>query len=685
MSRLLLAAAAACALTPQLRAEPDVVVYGATAGGVAAAIQTARMGKTVVLIEPSKHVGGLTSGGLGYTDSGNKAVIGGIAREFYQRVKKHYDDPATWPFGKREGFSGYRANEDAMWVFEPHVAEKILRDMLAEHKVEVIFGERLDRKKGATLDGKRLRSFRTESGKVVEGKVFIDATYEGDLMAAAGVSYAVGREPNSRYNETLNGVARRWQTHTHRFLSRVDPFVRPGDRTSGYVFGIDPGPYPADGEGDARIQAYCFRMCMSNVAENRVPFPRPDGYVEAWYELLFRNFEAGDLRLPLKIDMMPNGTTDTNNNYAVSTDFIGQNYRYPEGDYAERERIVKQHEVYQKGLMWTLANHQRVPESIRDKMKAWGLAKREFTDNGNWPHQIYVREARRLVSDYVMTEADCRRLRDTPQSVGMGSYNMDSHNCMRWVTADGVVQNEGDVQESPGGPYRISYKSIVPKAGECPNLLVPVCVASSHIAYGSIRMEPVFMVLGQSSATAAVLAIENNTDIQSVDPARLRTRLLADKQVLEHAAPPFRGGIDPKKLLGVVVDDEQAERVGFETTSSSIGPFVGSGYRHDGAKDRGKQTARFTPDLPTAGKYQVRVAYTANMNRATNVPATVVHADGKSEVRINQRQQPPVSELFVTVGTYRFEAGRRGSVTIGNTNADGYVIADAVVFVPVKD
>ncbi len=210
MSRLLLAALAACSFTPRLRAEPDVVVYGATAGGVAAAVQAARMGKSVVVIEPSKRVGGLTSGGLGYTDSGNKAVIGGIAREFYQRVKKHYDDPAAWPFGKRDAFPGYRPKDDAMWVFEPHVAEKILREMLAEHKVEVAFGERLDRKKGAKLDGKRLRSFMTESGKVVEGKVFIDATYEGDLMAAAGVSYAVGREPNARYGESLNGVARKW-------------------------------------------------------------------------------------------------------------------------------------------------------------------------------------------------------------------------------------------------------------------------------------------------------------------------------------------------------------------------------------------------------------------------------------------------------------------------------------------
>jgi len=685
MSRYFIAAFAASLLTPHLRAEPDVVVYGATAGGVAAAVQVARMGKTVVVIEPGKHVGGLTSGGLGYTDSGNNRVIGGIAREFYQRVKKHYDDPAAWPFGKREAFSGYRPAEDAMWVFEPHVAEKLLRELLAEHKVEVGFGERIDRKRGATLGGKRIRSFRTESGKVVEGKVFIDATYEGDLMAAAGVSYAVGREPNSRYGESLNGVARKWNTHTHRFLSRVDPFVKPGDRASGFVFGIDPGPYPADGEGDNRIQAYCFRMCMSNVPENRVPFPRPDGYVEAWYELLFRNFEAGDLRLPLKIDMMPNGTTDTNNNYAVSTDFIGQNYRYPEGDYAERDRITKQHELYQKGLMWSLANHPRVPEQIRDKLKVWGLAKREFPSTGHWPHQLYVREARRLVSDHVMTEADCRRTRDTPQSVGMGSYNMDSHNCMRWVTPDGTVQNEGDVQESPGGPYRISYKSVVPKTGECPNLLVPVCVASTHIAYGSIRMEPVFMVLGQSSATAAVLALEAGTDVQAVDYARLRTRLLADKQVLEFAAPPYKGGIDPKKLLGVVVDDAQAERVGFETVSTSVGPFVGTGYRHDGNTDRGKQTTRFTPDLPTAGRYKVRVAYTANANRATNVPVTVVHAGGTTKATVNMRRPPAVSELFAEVGTFRFEAGRGGSVTIGNADADGYVIADAVVFVPVKD
>src|SRR5262249_31262878 len=261
-----------------------------------------------------------------------------------------------------------------------------------------------------------------------------------------------------------------------------------------------------------------------------------------------RNLEAGDLRFPMKPDMMPNGKTDTNNNCAVSIDYIGQNYRYPEGSYAERERILKEHESYQRGLMWTLAHNARVPQKIRDEMSRWGLAADEFTDNGNWPHQIYVRESRRMVGEYVMTELDCRRQRATPQSVGMGSYNMDSHNCMRYVTPEGFVQNEGDVQVSPGGPYRISYLALVPKSGECSNLLVPVCLSSSHIAYGSIRMEPVFMVLGQSAATAAVLAIDGGVSVQKVDYDKLRKRLLDDRQVLEFAGPTRPGGIDIKKL-----------------------------------------------------------------------------------------------------------------------------------------
>jgi FAD dependent oxidoreductase len=663
-------------------ADTDVCVYGGTAGGVAAAIQCARMGKSVVLIEPSNHIGGLTSGGLGFTDSGDKAAIGGIAREFYQRVKKHYDKPESWKFGKREDFKGYRPAEDAMWTFEPHVAEQILREMLKEAKVEVVTSERL-RSFGSFVRiapaGPIIR-IHMESGNSYRASVYIDASYEGDLLPVIADSYVVGRESNSIYGEALNGVQKAKNQHSHRFTVNVDPFVKPGDAKSGLLFGIEKEPLPKDGDGDYRLQAFCFRMCMSNVKENSVPFPKPEDYDEAKYELLFRNFEAGDLRFPMKPDMLPNGKTDTNNNCAVSTDFIGQNYKYANATYEERAKIIKEHESYQKGLMWTLANHKRVPQKIRDEMAKWGLAKDEFTDNGNWPHQIYVREARRMVSDYVMTEHDCRRTRVTPEPIGMGSYNMDSHNCCRYVTPDGFVQNEGDIQVNPGGPYQISYKSIVPKAGECPNLLVPMCLSSSHIAYGSIRMEPVFMVLGQSAATAACIAIDDKVAVQKVDYAKLKERLLKDKQVLDLPRPKKAGGIDPKTLKGIVVDDEEAERKGFESKSSAVGPFVGEGYRHDGGTKDGKQSATFTPDIPKDGKYEVRISYSPNANRATKVPVTITHADGTSTVKVNQQKAPTVSDTFVSLGTFEFKKGKSGNVVIANADVDGYVVVDAVVW-----
>ena len=341
----------------------DVVVYGGTSAGVIAAVQTARQGRSVVLIEPGQHLGGLTSGGLGWTDSGNKAVIGGVSREFYQRIKRHYDNPAAWPFVRRAGYDRYRPADDAMWTFEPRVAETTFIEMLDEQNVPVVRGQRLNRKSGVRTDGKRITSITMESGETYSGRMFIDATYEGDLMAAAGVSYAVGRESNQKYEETLNGVARRYNTHKHRFVVDVDPYLVEGDPNSGLLPGVHGDPPGEEGAGDHRIQAYCFRMCMSNVPQNRVPFPKPDGYNEKQYELLLRNFEAGDLRLPLKPDMMPNGKTDTNNNCAFSTDNIGKNYAYPEASYADRRKIIAEHESYQKGLMWTLANHPRVPQA----------------------------------------------------------------------------------------------------------------------------------------------------------------------------------------------------------------------------------------------------------------------------------------------------------------------------------
>ncbi len=665
----------------------DIVVYGGTSAGAAAATQAARMGKTVVLIEPGRHLGGLTTGGLGMTDSGNKNVIGGIAREFYQRLKKHYDQPAAWKYEKPEQYRAYRPKEDAQWTFEPHVAEQILRDFLQEYKVPVVLGERLDRApgKGVMKDGRRITAIVMESGRRFAGKMFLDATYEGDLTAAAGVTFTVGRESNRVYGETLNGVEKAKNTHNHRFVVKVDPFVRPGDPKSGLLFGIEPGPYPADGGGDRRVQAYCYRLCMTDVPQNRVAFTKPADYDEAKYDLLFRNFEAGDLRLPLKIDLMPNRKTDLNNNCAVSIDYIGQSDKYPEASYAEREKILRAHESYEKGLMWALAHHPRVPEKIRVQVRPWGLARDEFTDTDHWPHQIYVREARRMVGTYVMTEQDCRRQRPTPEPVGMGSYNMDSHNCMRYVTAAGGVQNEGDVQVSPGGAYAISYRALVPKPGECDNLLVPVCLSSSHIAYGSIRMEPVFFILGQSAATAAALALDADVPVQKVDYAKLRARLIKDKQVLEWAGPARPGAIDARKLPGIVVDDDTARRQGFDERSSAVPPFVNAGYRHDGGRDRGRQWARYTPDLPRAGKYEVRLSYSPNSNRATNVPVTITHADGQTTVSVNQRKPPPINGAFVSLGVFRFEKGKKGSVEISNRGVNGYVVIDAVQWLPVKE
>lgn len=513
----------------------DVVVVGGTSSGVVAAVQAARMGKSVVLLEPTRHLGGLSSGGLGATDIGNKEAIGGLAKNFYHRVYLHYKKDDAWVYQKRqeyrEGGKGWNERE-TWWMFEPHVAEKIFNDMLREAKVPVIYGERLDLKKGVHKKDSQIVTVTTESGRMFAAKMFIDATYEGDLMAKAGVSYTVGRESNSEYGETLNGVQTQHAIY-HQFEKPIDPYVRPGEPAGGLLPGVH-GNSPGNiGDGDHRVQAYNFRMCLTDVPENKVPFPKPKDYDELRYELLLRYLEAGWDRVFGNNQLMPNRKTDMNNHGAFSTDNIGMNYDYPDADYAAREKIIADHVSYQKGLMWTLANHPRVPEKIREQTNRWGLAKDEFTDNGNWPYQLYVREARRMVGDYVMTEKNCRSQSIAPDAVGLAAYTMDSHNTQRYVDQDGYARNEGDIQVGGFEPYPISYRSIIPKQGECSNLLVPVCLSASHIAFGSIRMEPVFMVLGQSAATAACLAIDDDVSVQQLDYGKLRRRLLSDRQTLK--------------------------------------------------------------------------------------------------------------------------------------------------------
>lgn len=520
----------------------DLVIYGGTAAAVTAAVQARQMNRSVVIVSPDKHLGGLSSGGLGFTDTGNKAVIGGLAREFYHRVWQHYNRPEAWTWEKREAFGNKGQGTPAMdgenrtmWIFEPHVAEEVFEGFIREYRIPVLREEWLDRKSGVVKRGARIVSIRTLSGKTFTGRMFIDATYEGDLMAAAGVRYHVGREGKKTYGEEWAGVQTGVLHHRHHFgvlPEKISPYVIPGDPGSGVLARISTAPPGEYGAGDDKVQAYCFRMCLTDHPGNIVPFPKPEGYDAKQYELLLRIFQAGWRETFQKFDRIPNQKTDTNNHGPFSTDNIGMNYDYPEASYERRREIIREHEQYQKGLLWFIANDPRVPEEVRTAFGKWGLARDEFKDNGNWPHQIYVREARRMIGSYVMTEHELLKRRATPEPVGMGSYGIDSHNIQRYITPEGYVQNEGDIGVSTKGPYQIAYGSLIPKKGEAENLLVPVAVSSSHIAYGSIRMEPVFMILGQSAATAAVLAIEGKTTVQDVPYAKLEERLRKDRQVL---------------------------------------------------------------------------------------------------------------------------------------------------------
>ena len=515
----------------------DIVIYGGTSGGVIAAVQAAQMGKKTVLINPGTHLGGLSSGGLGATDIGNKAAIGGLSRGFYRSLGKYYSDPSKWVFQKPDEYSSRRqgGDQDLRWTFEPSIAEMTFDEYMEGSSAELVVDGWLDRTPGATVvENGRIKSIQLLDGRVFEGRMFIDATYEGDLMAAAGVTYIVGRESNDTYGETLDGVQTQNAIY-HQFHLPVDPFVEKGKQESGLLPGINPDGPGEEGSGDKKVQAYNFRLCLTDALENRIPFDKPEGFNPLEYELLLRNFEAGFDDIPWINTPMPNSKTDINNRAGASSDFIGRNWDYPEADYETRKKIIKEHEIYQRGLMWVLANDERVPQHVRDEVSRWGYCKDEFTDNNHWPHQIYVRVARRMVGAYVMTQLNCQGEKRVNDPVGLAAYTMDSHNVQRYVKKDSmIVKNEGDVQVGGFPPYPISYRAIIPRKQECSNLLVPVALSASHIAYGSIRMEPVFMVLGQSAATAAAQAIDQKVAVQDIDYPTLKKRLEQDGQRLEY-------------------------------------------------------------------------------------------------------------------------------------------------------
>lgn len=503
----------------------DVCVYGGSSASVTAAYSAAQMGKKVIVVSPDERIGGLTTSGLGWTDIGNKQAVFGVSKQFYRKLGERY--------GRLES-----------WVFEPSVALEVMESYLDHPNITVVKGYMLE---NVRKEGTRIVSITAaaKDGKsiTVSAPYFIDGTYEGDLMAKSGITYHVGREDNSVYGETWNGVQ---LLHKHQFPDGVDPYVEKGNPESGLLWGISDAVVAENGTGDGLSQAYNYRICLTDSLENMIPITKPANYDPSHYELLIRLMEAQPDKTGLNDyfiwSPMPGRKTDVNNRGGFSTDMIGANHDYPEGSYQEREAIIQAHKDYTLGLLYFVGHDERVPASLRDEILRWGLPKDEYVETGHWTPQLYVRECRRMVGEYVATQKDCEQKTVVEDWVGIAAYTMDSHNCQRVVVVkDGVpmVKNEGNVEVKVGGPFPISYRSLTPQREECTNLLVPIALSASHIAYGSIRMEPVFMVLGQACGIAVSLADDM---VQGVDAAQVRGIMQTD---------PYMDG----SVADVIIDD----------------------------------------------------------------------------------------------------------------------------------
>lgn len=640
----------------------DICVYGATSAGVIAAYSAAKLGKKVILVDPNTHTGGLSSGGLGYTDIGNKYAISGLSLDFYRRLGKHY--------GKFE-----------QWIFEPHVAENLFKDYLDRASIKPLYKNELSQ---VSKEGNKIKSItikqRGEGGKITEtiinAGVFIDCTYEGDLMAMAGITYIVGREANLSYKETYNGVQLR---DKHQFPDGIDPFRIKGQPESGLLWGISIEPLAPEGSGDNKIQAYNFRICLTDSQANSIPISRPDNYDSTRYELLIRLLEkepGTPFDKIMKPDLMTNRKTDINNNGPFSTDMIGMNYDYAEGNWQLRKNIQKAHEDYNKGFLYFVGHDPRIPTHLRNEMLRWGYPKDEYVNNGHWSPQMYIREARRMLGEYVMTQDNCEGREKVTDGIGMAAYTMDSHNCQRIViekNGQRMVKNEGDVQIGGFPPYPISYRSIIPKKHECSNLFVPVCLSATHIAYGSIRMEPVFMVLAQSAAYAAVMAINNKQDIQDLDIAKLQQQLRAN---------PLADNSTPDILI-----DNEDHRVSvtgnWEKNSDSKNAYGISSYRIKSSG--GKAAAKFSASIPNEKNYDVYLYLPKISGASTKLTVNISNGSKKIRKQIdlkNFQVAGQTSGEWIHAGSYTFKKGDGSYIEITDRDADGIVVADAVVLVP---
>ena len=631
----------------------DVCVYGGTSAGVIAAYTANKQGKTVVLIEPSNHIGGLSSGGLGQTDIGNKYAISGISRQFYRKIGQNY--------GRFE-----------QWTFEPKVAKSIFLEYLKPVDLVLIEHNLIDvNKENSVIKSIRIENLNSKTQLKISAKYFIDCSYEGDLMAKAGVSYTVGREANTQYGETWNGVQ---MLDKHQFPDGIDPFKIEGDSTSGLLWGISSEKLAAIGSDDKKVQAYNFRMCLTDSIENQIPISKPDDFDPTRYELLLRYIESKkptELNWALMhLQPMPHRKLDINNSGPFSTNLIGANYVYPEASFSERTRIQKAHENHIKGFFYFLGNDPRVPEHLRNEMKKWGYPKDEYIENEHFSPQMYIREARRMVSDLVMTEQHCVGKETVNDGIGMAAYTMDSHNTQRIIVKDEKgnyqVKNEGDVQKGLGGldPYPISYRAIVPKKSECTNLLVPVCLSASHIAFGSIRMEPVFMVLAQSAATAASLAIDSKKIIQEIDVTKLQKSLKQN---------PYSDGTKAEILIDNSDESQFEIEGGFELIKKGYGR-----YGKDFVKLMPKSTATFSAKMNSTGKYTLQIYFpkAEGMTGAANVEINIDGKVSKKNIKIDKADND-----WYNVGQFEIAKNQNVRVKI-KSDSNAFLIADAILWVP---
>ncbi|TYR35419.1 FAD-dependent oxidoreductase [Sphingobacterium phlebotomi] len=639
--------------------EVDLCIYGGSSAGVMAAYTAIKAGKTAVIIEPGGRVGGLSSGGLGMTDIGNKYVVTGLALDFYRKLGVYY--------GNLEN-----------WTFEPKVALSVFEQYMKDANIDVVYNKQLlDVKKAGRHIQEIIVSNLDEQNSpklTVKAKMFMDCTYEGDLLAMAGVSYHVGREDNSVYNETLNGVQ---LMKGHQFPDGVDPYKVKGDAASGLLWGIHDEVLKSNGTGDKKVQAYNYRIALTNAPDNRIPITKPDNYDPKRYELLVRQKEIQpwkDLRDVFIWSLMPNNKTDINNRNGMSTDMIGANWDYPEADYHTRKKIIKQHEDYTKGLLYFVGNDPVVPEFIRKEMQEWGYPKDEYTENNHWSPQLYIREARRMVSDVVMTQHHCQGREVVTDDIGYAAYTMDSHNCDRLVV-NGMVKNEGNVEVGGFPPFAISYQSIVPKKTEVNNLLVPVCLSASHIAFGSIRMEPVFMVLAQSAAVAAGLAIDKGIAIQDVDVADIK-KILKENPKADHRQPD---------VLVQVADEESVEVVG----EWEIIPLKGYGkhyLKNSLATDH--EFVKFNLDTKaSAGKYKAYYYYPRTAEDVELVKMEVFDGRETKPVSLNLKEVEIVGQTtstWVEIGAFDFRFEGKPYVKVFSNKSDGTVRANAILLVPVE-